>query len=58
MASSPAPVSGALTIRPVEDAADRKAFVDVAFELNANDPNWVPSLKTEVHSLIDKHTNP
>jgi hypothetical protein len=47
-----------LTIRPVEDAADRKAFVDVAFELNKSDPNWVPPLKTEVHGLIDERTNP
>jgi hypothetical protein len=47
-----------LTIRPVEDAADRKAFVDVAFALNKGDPNWVPPLKTEVHGLIDPRTNP
>lgn len=47
-----------LTIRPVEDAVDRKAFVDVAFELNKRDPNWVPPLKTEVHGLIDSRTNP
>ena len=47
-----------VTIRPVEDAADRKAFVDLAFELNKDDPNWVPPLKTEVHGLIDKRTNP
>jgi hypothetical protein len=47
-----------LTIRPVEEAADRKAFVDVAFALNKDDPNWVPPLKTEVHGLIDSRTNP
>ncbi|MFL6844014.1 MAG: N-acetyltransferase [Allosphingosinicella sp.] len=47
-----------LTIRPVEDAADRKAFVDLAFALNRSDPNWVPPLKTEVHGLIDPRTNP
>jgi hypothetical protein len=52
MSSSP------ITIRPVEDAEDRKAFVDVAFTLNRDDPNWVPPLKTEVHSLIDPRTNP
>ncbi len=50
--------SASITIRPVEDAADRKAFVDVAFTLNRNDPNWVPPLKTEVHGLIDPRTNP
>ena len=47
-----------VTVRPVEDAADRKAFVDLAYELNKNDPHWVPPLKTEVHGLIDKRTNP
>jgi GNAT superfamily N-acetyltransferase len=47
-----------LTIRPVEDASDRKAFVDLAFRLNAGDPNWVPPLKTEVHGLLDPRTNP
>ncbi|HEX9955142.1 MAG TPA: N-acetyltransferase [Allosphingosinicella sp.] len=46
------------TIRAVEDAADRKTFVDLAFTLNKNDPNWVPPLKTEVHGLIDARTNP
>jgi hypothetical protein len=50
--------SGSVTVRPVEDAADRKAFVDIAFELNQGDPHWVPPLKTEVHGLIDKRTNP
>jgi hypothetical protein len=47
-----------VTIRPVEDPADRKAFVDLAYDLNRSDPNWVPPLKTEVHGLIDPRTNP
>jgi len=51
-------MTSSLSIRPVEDAGDRRAFVDLAFELNRNDPNWVPPLKTEVHGLIDPRTNP
>ena len=47
-----------VTIRPVEEPADRKAFVDLAYALNKDDPNWVPPLKTEVHGLIDPRTNP
>ncbi|HYD38439.1 MAG TPA: N-acetyltransferase [Allosphingosinicella sp.] len=47
-----------LAIRPVEDAADRKAFVDLSYEINRDDPNWVPPLKTEVHGLLDPRTNP
>ncbi|HEY0113114.1 MAG TPA: N-acetyltransferase [Allosphingosinicella sp.] len=47
-----------LTIRPAEDAEDRKAFIDLAYRLNRDDPNWVPPLKTEAHGLIDPRTNP
>ncbi|HEX8585453.1 MAG TPA: N-acetyltransferase [Allosphingosinicella sp.] len=47
-----------ITLRAVEDAADRKTFVDLAYSLNKDDPNWVPPLKTEVHGLIDARTNP
>lgn len=48
----------AITIRPVETKADRKAFVDLAYRLNANDPHWVPPLKDEVHGLITPGKNP
>src|SRR4028118_508675 len=47
-----------LTVRPVEDNADKKAFVDLAYELNRGDPNWVPPLKSEVHGLITPGDNP
>lgn len=47
-----------ITIRAVEDAGDRKAFVDFAFTHNKSDPNWVPPLKTEVHGLLDARSNP
>jgi hypothetical protein len=58
MSSAVAPASSAITVRPVEDAEDRKEFVDLAWTLNRHDPNWVPPLKTEVHGLIDPRTNP
>jgi len=47
-----------VTIQPVVTKADRKAFVDFAFTRYANDPNWVPPLKDEVHGLINPKTNP
>jgi hypothetical protein len=47
-----------VTVRPIEGNADRKAFVDLAYRLNAHDPNWVPPLKTEVHGLITPGDNP
>ena len=50
--------SDSLTIRPVESKADRKAFVDFAWEVYRDDPYWVPPLKDEVHGLLDPKKNP
>lgn len=47
-----------LRIRPVETAADRRAFVDYQWRAYAADPHWVPPLKGEVHGLIDPKKNP
>ena len=47
-----------LVIRPVATAADRKRFVDLAWDVYQNDPAWVPPLKDEVHGLIDPAKNP
>lgn len=52
------PAGTGLVIRPVESGADRKAFVELQFELNRGDPNWVPPLKSEVYGLIDPGDNP
>jgi len=45
-------------VRAVASAADRKAFVDLAYRLNAADPHWVPPLKSEVRGLITPGKNP
>ena len=47
-----------ITISPVTTNADKKAFVDLPFRLYANDSNWVPPLKSEVHGLITPGKNP
>jgi hypothetical protein len=47
-----------LSIRPVESKADRKAFVDVAWEVYRADPAWIPPLKDEVHGLLNPKKNP
>ena len=47
-----------LTIRPVASKADRRAFVDFAWDVYKDDPAWVPPLKDEVHGLIDPKKNP
>jgi GNAT superfamily N-acetyltransferase len=47
-----------LTISPVATKADRKAFVDLAYRLNAADPAWVPPLRMEALELVTPGKNP
>ncbi len=47
-----------LLITPVSSKADLKAFVDLPWRLYANDPNWVPPLKSEVYGLLTPGKNP
>jgi len=45
-------------IRPVAGKKDRKDFVDLPYRLYADNPNWIPPLKDEVHGLINPAKNP
>ena len=47
-----------LVISPVSGKADRAAFVDVAYRLNAADPNWVANLRGEELSKFTPGKNP
>ena len=47
-----------IVIRPVVTKADRKVFVDFAWDVYRDDPAWVPPLKDEVHGLITPGKNP
>ncbi|WOK35730.1 N-acetyltransferase [Sphingomonas sp. C3-2] len=51
-------MSNTITVRPVETAADKKAFIDLGYRLNATDPNWVAPLRDEVKALLDPRKNP
>ena len=51
-------MASSITVRPVATRADRKAFVDLPYRLYANNPNWVPPLKDEIHGLIMPGKNP
>ncbi|RXD03928.1 N-acetyltransferase [Sphingomonas sp. UV9] len=46
-----------LTIRPVKTKNDRKLFIDLPFRLYADDPHWVPPLKSEALGLITPEKN-
>ncbi len=47
-----------IVIRNVANKADLNAFVDLPYRLYANDQNWVPPLKNEVHGLLNPQKNP
>ncbi|MDX3901346.1 MAG: N-acetyltransferase [Sphingobium sp.] len=47
-----------LVITPVSGKADLKAFVDLPWRLYADDPAWVPPLKSEVYGLLTPGKNP
>lgn len=47
-----------INIRPVATKADKRAFVDLPFRLYADDPNWVPPLKSDVTATITPGKNP
>lgn len=51
-------MSSAVTVRPVASKADKKAYIDLAYRLNAGDPNWIPPLRDEVSGLITPGKNP
>lgn len=47
-----------IEIREVQTKSDRKSFIDLPYRLYADNPNWVPPLKDEMHGLITPGKNP
>jgi hypothetical protein len=47
-----------ISVEPVAGKRDFDAFVDLAYAINANDPNWVPPLRSEVIELLTPGKNP
>ncbi|MEM8917578.1 MAG: N-acetyltransferase [Pseudomonadota bacterium] len=47
-----------IVIEPVTTKAQTRQFVECAYQINADDPNWVPPLKSEVYALLTPGKNP
>ena len=47
-----------VSVEPVAGKRDFNAFVDLAYRLNRDDPNWVPPLRSEVVELLTPGKNP
>ena len=51
-------MSSHIVIQPVTTKSQLKSFVELAYRLNADDPHWVPPLKSEVYALLSPKKNP
>jgi GNAT superfamily N-acetyltransferase len=47
-----------IEIEEVRGKAGLSAFIDLAYRLNKDDPNWVPPLRAEVEELLTRGKNP
>lgn len=37
---------------------EKKQFIELAYDLNSNDPNWVPPLRSDINELLNPKKNP
>lgn len=51
-------VDGKIDIAPVSGKGDLSAFIELAYRLNADDPNWVPPLRADMVELLTPGRNP
>jgi GNAT superfamily N-acetyltransferase len=58
MNNSGAAISGEIEVVPVAGKRDLRTFIDVSYQLNKGDPNWVPPLRTEALELLTPSKNP
>jgi GNAT superfamily N-acetyltransferase len=47
-----------IRVTPVDGKADLKAFIEIAYTLNASDPNWVAPLRAEMREMFNPAKNP
>jgi GNAT superfamily N-acetyltransferase len=47
-----------IDISPVSGKSELSAFIELAYRLNADDPNWVPPLRSDMVELLTPGRNP
>jgi hypothetical protein len=50
--------AASLEIRPVRTSADKKAFVELPWQIYRDDPHWVPPLLSMAYEIIDTEKHP
>ncbi len=47
-----------VTVREIPPGRSLKPFIDLAWEMNAGDPAWVPPLRLQLRTLLDREKHP
>jgi GNAT superfamily N-acetyltransferase len=47
-----------VVVTAVTTKRERAEFIDLAYRINASDPNWVPPLRADISELLDPRKNP
>jgi len=55
---TPTRTATTLQVREIPEGASLRPFVDVAWRVNAGDPNWVPPLRMVVEGTLDRRKHP
>lgn len=51
-------MSAPVRVRELEDGTSLRPFIDVAWRINAGDPVWVPPLRAQLRTLLDRRKHP
>jgi GNAT superfamily N-acetyltransferase len=54
----PPAAAGAIDVRPVAAAAERRAFLEFPWEIYRRDPHWVPPLLLDQREFLDRRKHP
>ena len=52
------PERAAIEVAALRGSRDRRRFVDFPYKLHRGDPNWVPPLRRDIQTLLDRRRNP
>ena len=47
-----------MTVDPVQGPTDLRAFIDLPFRLHAQDPVWVPPLRSDMRARLSRYCGP
>ncbi|HEX8905711.1 MAG TPA: hypothetical protein VF771_12745, partial [Longimicrobiaceae bacterium] len=56
--AAPPAANPSVRVREIAPGEPLKPFVELSWAINASDPNWVPPLRSELKTLLDRSKHP